>query len=185
MPQSSREEQRALIEEFYRQVTDGIPIDESWTKHMIEASTPQLPDRPSREQLDAWTELTELVGDPAFVASLRENTRKTWENDVDIEAVRATNVSAAEAAGHLRAEGHAPTSAEGRELVLALVDGIALASGRRADEEMRREVRKRFVEYDPRTGRYWQLLATINGQIMRSRVENWVFIVEAAKTHLP
>jgi len=35
---------------------------------------PELPDDPTTEQVEAWLELAELVGDPAFLARVREMT---------------------------------------------------------------------------------------------------------------
>jgi DNA-binding transcriptional MerR regulator len=46
----SNEERRAVIERFYRQVAEGIAVDEDWTRSMIDASAPRLPDEPSKEQ---------------------------------------------------------------------------------------------------------------------------------------
>ncbi len=52
-------------------------------RQMIEASTPELPDDPTPEQCDAWIELSDILGDPSFVANMRANASEVWNEDFD------------------------------------------------------------------------------------------------------
>ena len=53
-----------------RQAFAGLDMEPGFAAHMRSVS-PDLPDDPSPEQVDAWIELAELVQDPAFKASIR------------------------------------------------------------------------------------------------------------------
>jgi len=181
----TNEERKSVIENFYARVSEGIPIDDAWQKKMIEASAPKLPDNPTPEQLDAWIELADLVADPTFVDSLRKSAKEVWDNKVDMRALQQANEEAANAAGAARAKNAAPTSEEARRIVVRFVDGIAHASGKPANDELRKRVRERFEKHDPRASRYWELVAAMNGRPpMVGKVEDWKFIAEAVKHHL-
>jgi hypothetical protein len=86
-----------LIERFYDRVSEGIPIDETWKRCMIDAATPKLPDNPTPAELDAWIELAEIVSDPKFIENLRENANEVW-GKFDMEALRRAGDEVAAAA---------------------------------------------------------------------------------------
>ena len=185
MTRLTKEERKAVIQNFYARVSEGIPIDDPWQKKMIEASAPVLPDNPSSEQLDAWIELAELVADPTFVESLRSSAKEVWSRSLDLRVMRATNEAAAVAAAAARGRGVAPSSGEAKKIVDDFVDGMAKASGKSSDAAMRRAIFERFEKHDPRASRYWELVSIMKGAPSPvGKVEDWRFIAEAVRLHL-
>jgi DNA-binding transcriptional MerR regulator len=182
----TNEERKGVIEDFYARVSEGIPVDNSWQKKMIDASSPKLPDNPTRQQLDAWIELAELVADPTFVEHMRENAKQVWGTSIDLRALRDANEVAANSAAAARAKGATPESDEGRAVALRFVEAVARASGKPADDEaFRRVFKDRFLRHDPRAARYWELVGIMNGSKPPiGKVEDWRFIAEAVTTHL-
>src|ERR1041385_290841 len=182
----SNEERKAVIERFYEKVAEGIPIDKGWMKAMIEASAPKLPDDPTAEQLDAWIELADIVSDPKFIASLRENAKETWKPGFDIEGLRALNLDISAAAKEARERGAAPDSVEGKELVDRYLEGLAKHSSLApTDPKFRAGVRMRFERQDPRASRYWELVAILNGKHeMSGHSDDWKWIVAALLHHV-
>lgn len=182
--QLTNEQRKAVIEGYYQRIADGIPADSPWKK-LAEAKSPQLPDNPTPEQLDAWIELSELLSDEAFVERQRTNTREAAEAKLDMLKLRAANVEAARAAAEARARGAAPGSDAGRALVEAFVAGIAHAAGKPVDDRLRRGMYERYLAYDPRHSRYWELVAIMTGRASApGTVADWSFVAEAVKLHL-
>jgi DNA-binding transcriptional MerR regulator len=182
----TNEERKAVIENFYARISEGIPVDDAWKQKMIGASTPTLPDNPTQAQLDAWIELAELVQDPTFVAYLRTTTKETWERKVDVAALQKANEAASKAAGEARARGESPESASGKAIVEAYLEGISQATGKPISEVFKKGVRERFERHDPRASRYWELVAIMSGRPSAPvpSVEDWRFITEAVKHHI-
>ncbi|MFJ8045425.1 MerR family transcriptional regulator [Kitasatospora sp. NPDC096147] len=162
----SDEERRRLVADF---------VDDTFGRHdanpelveMLRAAAPVLPDDPEPAQVEAWVELAELIQDPEFRSAVRrmaeyqaaERARgdRTGLHHELTEAVR-------EAVGRARAEGVSPASAEAAPVVDRLTARYAATFGRPDDAELRRWLLNRLeAAGDPRTERYWQLLATVNG----------------------
>jgi DNA-binding transcriptional MerR regulator len=182
--QLTNDERRTVIERYYRHIAEGIPEGSPWKK-LAEAKVPQLPDNPTAEQLDAWLELSELLADESFVERQRTNTREAAEAKLDMLKLRAANVEAARAAAEARAQGASPGSEAGRALVEAFVAGIATAAGKPVTEQLRRGMYERYLAYDPRHARYWELVSIMTGQPSApGRVVDWSFVAEAVKVHL-
>jgi DNA-binding transcriptional MerR regulator len=179
----SNEERRSVIESFYNQVSEGVPIDEKWKREMIDASAPKLPDNPTPEQLDAWIELAELVSDPTFVESLRQNAKEVW-GKFDMTAMRRAGDEVAAAAHDAVARGVTPESAEAKAIVERYGAALAAAKGGAFDDTMRRGMRDRFERHEPRAARYWELVSTLNGTpSVRSNVTEWKWISTAVLHH--
>jgi len=182
--QLTNEERKNVIEGYYQRIADGIPADSPWKK-LAEAKGPQLPDNPTPEQLDAWIELSELLTDESFVELQRKNTREAAEAKLDMLKLRSTNFDAARAAAEARAKGASPDSAAGRAIVEAFVAAIADAAGKPVDERLRRGMYERYLAYDPRHARYWELVATMTGHASApGTAADWAFIADAVKLHL-
>ena len=181
----SNAERKAVIERFYEQLSDGIPMDEDWKRGMIEASAPRLPDDPSKEQLDAWIELAEIVSDPTFIESMRRMSEEAWTEDFDHQAFqRGTGDVTARARTAIDA-GLTPDSDEGREIVEQLVSVTASATKAEPDDAFRASLRDKYENHDPRAARYWVLVGIMNGQPMPSGpVEEWDWIAKAVVHHL-
>ena len=183
--QLTNEERKNVIERYYQRIADGIPMDSPWRKTLAEASKPQLSDNPSPEQLDAWIELSELLSDESFVERQRNNAREAAEAKLDLLKLRNANAEAALAAASARTQGAAPGSDAGRAVVEAFVAAIADAAGRPVDERLRRGMYERYLSYDPRHSRYWELVAIMTGRAATpGTVADWNFIADAVKIHL-
>ncbi len=183
--QLTNEECKNVIERYYQRIADGVPLDSPWSKKLAEARKPELPDNPSPEQLDAWIELSELLADEGFIERQRSNVREAALNQLDMLKLRDANIAAARAAENARAQGASPGSEVGRNLVDAFVFEIAEASSKPADQSLRRAMYERYLSYDPRHARYWELLAIMTGHAAGAgTVADWNFIAEAVKIHL-
>jgi DNA-binding transcriptional MerR regulator len=181
----SNEERRAVIERFYRQVAEGIPVDEDWTRSMIDASAPRLPDEPSKEQLDAWIELSEIVSDPTFVEAMRKQAAESWGGGLDLEASRKASGEATAATRDALDRGVAPESAEAGAIAERMVVASATAMGREPDAAFRAWMLEVYANHDPRASRYWVLVGIINEQPqMAGPVEEWEWLVAALTAHL-
>ena len=182
--QLTNEERKSVIEGYYQRIAEGIPADSPWKK-LAEAKGPQLPDNPTPEQLDAWIELSELLTDESFVERQRTNTREAAEAKLDMLKLRAANVEAARAAAEARAQAASPGSEAGRAVVEGFVAGIASAAGKPVDERLRRGMYERYLAYDPRHARYWELVAIMTGHATApGSVADWNFVADAVKIHL-
>ncbi|MFJ6850750.1 MerR family transcriptional regulator [Streptomyces sp. NPDC091271] len=103
LTQLSGEERRRLTDDFL-DGTFGTADTAPAAVAIIRAATPDLPDDPSGEQVAAWVELVELVGDEDFRARMRRTAR--WqatgrtldiESDAGEELVEFTRMKVAEA----------------------------------------------------------------------------------------
>ena len=181
----TNEERKNVIEHYYQRIAEGMPQDSPWRKTLAEANKPQLPDHPTAEQLDAWIELTELLSDESFVQRQASFAREAAEAKLDMLKLRAANVEAARAAADARAAGASPASDTGRDIVARFLAAIAEASGRPIDERLRHGMYERYLAYDPRHPRYWELIAIMTGHAAASgTVADWNFIADAVKIHL-
>lgn len=185
MTRLSNAERKNVLERYYEGIADGVPADSPWRKALAEASKPELPDNPTPEQLDAWLELSEVLSDEAFVARQRRLVREAAEAKLDMVKLRAANVEAARAAARARTSGASPSSSAGRAVVEGFVASIADAAGKPIGESLRRSIYERYVPYDPRHVRYWELVAIMTGQaVAPGSSADWSFIADAVKVHL-
>lgn len=183
--QLTNEERKNVIESYYRRITDSIPSDSPWRKKLTESSKPQLPDNPTPEQLDAWIELTELLADESFVERQSNHVREAAEHQLDMLKLRSANFEVARAAAAARAQGAAPESDLARSIVEVFVAAIADAAAKPIDERLRRGIYERYLSYDPRHVRYWELVSIMTGQPSGpGTVADWNFVAEAIKIHL-
>src|SRR3954451_4253303 len=70
LAQLSDDERKRIVADFLDQGFAGLDMDDGFVARMRSAS-PELPDDPTPEQVDAWIELAELVQDDDFRASIR------------------------------------------------------------------------------------------------------------------
>lgn len=177
----SNDERREIIEGFYEQVAEGSAMDAGWKQTMVDASSPRLPDEPTPEQIDAWIELSEIVRDPSFVASMKASVKETWTADFD-------HVAYKRAAEDMMREskGLDPTSADAKRVVERCLAGFAAASGKEPDEAFRRDLRRKYEEQDPRATRYWTLVGILKGQPPTADPSSeWRWFATASKHHFP
>lgn len=163
----SEDERRRLVGDFLDAVFGG-PDAAPASAGVMRSMTPELPDDPEPEQLDAWLELAELSRDPDFRAALRRLTE-------DDAADRATAGGGAvprrdpvatvrDAAAPALAAGIDPDSPRADPVVASVTAQYADVLGRQDDAALRHRLLARLAAAgDPRRERYLQLLAVVNG----------------------
>jgi DNA-binding transcriptional MerR regulator len=191
--QATADERRRAIGEFLDHIFDfgDGPVDNDFTK-MMRGVTPELPDDPTDEQLDAWLELAELVRDTSFRERLREMGRGSFGPGPTGEAAPVWPASR-ENADRLTARvavaldaGIAPGEPAAASVVGGLVGEFAAAVDRSDSSAYRRELLRALeTGNDPRAERYWQLLAIINGwPPVPTTTHLWTWFVDALRATL-
>jgi DNA-binding transcriptional MerR regulator len=162
----TEDERRRLVDDFLDSVFGGLG-DERAFAGIARSMTPELPEDPTTEQVEAWVELAELSQDHRFRTSMRRVARQYagqqaagWGAPVrrDAAAVVRDLARPALAAG---IDPGRPAAAPVVEAVLAECAGLVGRAGH-ADE------RQELVAYledvnEPGRQRYLRLLSTING----------------------
>ena len=152
----SAQERQRIIDDFVDRTFDGVD-PEAPGAHIANAMRQmpaELPPDPTPEQVDAWVELAELVGDPSFEQRVRQMAvtgAQAREQPYDPAPVLE------HAGGAVTAE-IAPDSAEGKEILDRIVPPDTSA------EERARLADQLETFTDRRVERYWQLLGVINGR---------------------
>lgn len=181
----SNAERRATIQRFYEKVAEGLPVDANWTKTMVDAITPNLPDEPTAEQLDAWIELSRIFADPSFVASMREASKQTWTQEFDAVLYQRVSDATVAAAKEAMDEGASETSERARVIAERFIVDSAPCWRRAPDQAFRDEMQTRFARHDARASRVWELVATMKGgPAIASKVAEWNWLVAAIKAAL-
>ncbi|MEU9942903.1 MerR family transcriptional regulator [Streptomyces lavendulae] len=188
LTQLSGGERRRLIDDFVNETfrtTDADPAAAA----MVRAATPDLPDDPSSEQVAAWVELVELVGDEDFRARMRRTAGcqaagRTLgiENEAGEELMDFTRQKVSGAMG----SGVDPLGDEGAALADDLVHRFAEALARAPDTEFRDWMAQQFEEaHDPRVDRYWRLVWIVNGwRVVPDLIPVYPWLVQALR-HRP
>ncbi|MFF8611455.1 MerR family transcriptional regulator [Streptomyces sp. NPDC015350] len=162
----SGEERRRLIDDFVEGTFGAADADPA-AAAMVRAAAPDLPRDPSGEQVAAWVELVELMGDEDFRARLRRTAtyRATGripdiEREAGEELMEFTRQKAAEAVK----SGIDPLGDRAAPVVDDLVHRFAEVFARTPDTEFRDWMAQKFEEaHDPRVERYWRLVWIVNG----------------------
>ncbi|GAA3000182.1 MerR family transcriptional regulator [Streptosporangium longisporum] len=153
-------ETTALVNAFVDDVAGENAARQEWLGGLRAAMVPELPDEPGIEQLDAWLELTELLADDGFRARLREMSGEFWENADRLDPaawIEADTLVTRTALDAVR-DGVAPGSEAAAPVVAGIVAVLAEAQGCGPEVIVRN-----YAEHDPRAGRYWELVAVVNG----------------------
>ncbi|MFB7360257.1 MerR family transcriptional regulator [Streptomyces gardneri] len=166
LAQHSEDERRRLIGDFLDAVFGGLDAAPAFAG-VMRSMTPELPDNPEAEQVQAWVELAELSLDPDFRASVR----RTAEDQAAEQARSDTmgprrDIAAAvrDQVGPALTAGIDPASPQADPIVAAFTAHYAHLLGRPDDVELRRRLATRLESVnDPRRERYLQLLAVVNG----------------------
>ncbi|MEV4386429.1 MerR family transcriptional regulator [Micromonospora sp. NPDC049580] len=162
LAQLTAHERGQLVDDFLDSVFTGDPPT---YPGVLVSMTPDLPDDPTAEQVQAWVELADLCRDPAFRASMRRLARQhAADNDVpglprpDAVAMVRDGVANALAAGL------DPAGPEAGPVVAAVTDRYARLHGLPDDADLRQRLLDRLVlANDPHRDRYLDLLSVING----------------------
>lgn len=163
------QERHRLINDFIDTTFSGLDANPNFVS-MMRSAMPDLPEDPAPEQVEAWVELADLVGDPDFRASVRRMAEVEAEHLApgdsggSTEAQRLFDGELRESASEALASGLDPTSPRSYAVVERVMARYCEAFGRPDDDETwRRFLTRLEVSTDERAERYWQLLAVING----------------------
>ncbi|MET8583484.1 MerR family transcriptional regulator [Streptomyces collinus] len=166
LAQLSKDERRRLIGDFLDAVFGGLDAVPAFAG-VMRSMTPELPDDPEAEQVQAWVELAEMSMDPDFRATVRR-----MAEDQAVEQARSDvmgprrDIAAAvrDQAGPALTAGIDPASPRADPIVAAFTAYYADLLGRPDDVELRRRLATRLESVnDPRRERYLRLLAVVNG----------------------
>jgi DNA-binding transcriptional MerR regulator len=159
-------ERSAIVHGFLDQIMGDAPVDPAVAAHFRDA-VPALPDDPTAEQIDAWVELAELVTDEDYVRRLREGVGWFWrevDGRYDHAAFQAANEELTAAAVEAVAAGRSPTDPASRPAFDAFIATQARLHGRTDSPDFRAWLLSVYeTGHDPRSERYWQLVAVVNG----------------------
>lgn len=166
LAQLSEDERRRLIGDFLDAVFGGLDAAPAFAG-VMRSMTPELPDDPEAEQVQAWVELAEMSLDPDFRTMVRR-----MAEDQAAEQARSgmtgprRDIAAAvrDQAGPALTAGIDPASPQADPIVAEFTAYYAHLLGRPDDVELRRRLATRLESVnDPRRERYLQLLAVVNG----------------------
>ncbi|MGA4726745.1 MerR family transcriptional regulator [Micromonospora taraxaci] len=132
---------------------------------VIVSMTPELPDDPSTEQVEAWLELAELCREPEFRARMRRLVRQ-HAADHDVPGLPRPDAVAVvrDAVAPALAAGLDPTSPDADPVVATVTSRYASLHGHSDEADLHRRLLDRLVlANDPRRDRYLDLLAVLNG----------------------
>ncbi|MFJ6612608.1 MerR family transcriptional regulator [Streptomyces sp. NPDC091289] len=166
LAQLSQDERRRLIGDFLDAVFGGLDAAPAFEAAM-RSMTPELPDNPEAEQVQAWVELAEMSLDPDFRAMVRRMVEDTAVDQArsDMRGPRRDIAAAVrDEAGPAVTTGIDPASPQADPIVAAFTAHYARLLGRPDDVELRRRLATRLESVnDPRRERYLRLLAVVNG----------------------
>lgn len=163
MSQFSNARMKATIETFYERAVGELAVDENWKRRMIEAATPELPDEPTPPQIDAWNEIMAMLTDESFIAAMREQAPRMWDESFDAAAyAEAANETLAEVRDAMAA-GSSPTSPRGTAIATAWLERSARAMRREPDEAFLAWHLEHYRQNFARSSRYQELLAILRG----------------------
>ncbi|MCX4732291.1 MerR family transcriptional regulator [Streptomyces sp. NBC_01363] len=146
----SEHERRDLIDDFLATAFGG-PDAAPGFAGIRRSMTPELPENPDTEQVEAWIELAELTQDPDFAVLVR---RMADHVSTDLTRPDPTAMVRDHVTPALRA-GIAPTSPQAAPVIKAITTEYAHTTGHDLLPLLE-------TANDPRRQRYLQLLAVIN-----------------------
>ncbi|WP_109524553.1 MerR family transcriptional regulator [Nocardia aurea] len=184
----SEDERRRLIGDFLDAAFGGLDADPAFTAIRC-SMTPELPDDPNAEQIEAWVDLAELSQDPDFRTGLRRVAEQhAAERDTpggvprrDLVAMVRDQVAPALTAGL------APASPQADPVVAAITAHYARTLGHADHADLRHRLLTRLeTANDPRREQYLQSLAVINGwPPPESTAPALDWLIQALRARLP
>src|SRR4051794_31101631 len=174
LAQLSDDDRKRIVADFLDAIFEGLNIDPGFAARMRSA-TPELPDDPTPEQVDAWIELAELVQDPGFRATIRRMSEQQSASRDAGEAMRDMRAAAALVTDKADPE-LAPESAQAQAIAAEILPAFGAGTDRRALAD------RIAAGTDARAERYWQLLAIINGwPAVPTTVPKWQWFIAALR----
>jgi DNA-binding transcriptional MerR regulator len=180
-------ERARLIQDFIDDTFGGTDANPEFVE-MLRAATPDLPDDPTPDQVQAWVELAELVQDPDFRASVRRMAEYQVQERADGDRTGLHHELTAyvrDTVNRAIDDGITPESPHAGAVLAELVSRYAQTFTTVDSAAYRLFLLRRLeVANDPRAERYWQLLSTINGwpaQPTLSPIFDW--FIRALRAH--
>ncbi|MGW0593398.1 MerR family transcriptional regulator [Streptosporangium sp. NPDC002607] len=185
----SEDERRRLIGDFLDTAFGGLDANAGFVG-IMRSMTPELPDNPEAEQVEAWVELAELSQDPDFRASVRRMAEHHAAERVQGDTTVLRRDSAAmvrDQVGPALVAGIDPASPQADPVVAAVTAQYADVFGCVDDVDLRRRLLTRLeTANDPRRELYLQLLAVINGwPAPESLVRVFDWFIQALRARIP
>lgn len=160
--QASTDERRRIVDEFFdsifTELTDSPEAAEFSAR--VRGASPDLPDDPTDEQVDAWIALAEMLREQDFRARLREMGKRSFSpGERRLAPTDPAEISwfTGHVAEHMDA-GLAPDGPAAVPVVAAVLRRWGVA-----EEDRELLIDQLTLAVDPRAERYWQLMAVING----------------------
>ncbi|MFY1631903.1 MerR family transcriptional regulator [Solwaraspora sp. WMMB335] len=152
------QQRQRLIDDFVTQTFDGVDPQAPGARiaTMMRQLPAELPAEPTREQIDAWVELAELLTDEQFQQRVRQMAVTGARQPTEQPPFDPARV--AEQAGAALRAGIAPESADGRQILERVIDADLPGPQRLRIAAQTETFTDRRVE------RYWQLLGILNGR---------------------
>ena len=162
----SEDERQRLIGDFLDSVFGELDTESPFAG-IRRSMTPELPDDPEAEQVQAWVELAELSQDPDFRASMRrmaeDEAAERGQDNTPVPRRGLVAVVRDQASPALAARIE-PASPQAAPIVAALTAHYAHILGRPEDARLQRQLLARLESVnDPRRERYLTLLTVVNG----------------------
>jgi DNA-binding transcriptional MerR regulator len=185
----SEDERRRLIGDFLDTAFGDLDAHPE-SVGIIRTMTPELPDNPETEQVEAWVELAELSQDPDFRAAMRlaaQHHVADRAQDGTAGVRRGPVAAVRDQVGPCIAAGIDPAASRADPVVTAVMAHYAHIVGRLDDVDLRRRLLVRLESAnDPRWARYLRLLAVINGwSAPESMAPALDWFIEALRARLP
>ncbi|MCX4671510.1 MerR family transcriptional regulator [Streptomyces sp. NBC_01381] len=185
----SEAERRRLVDDFLGSVFDGLRDHPAFAA-VVRSMTPELPESPEAEQVEAWVELAELFQDTDFRSTMRGMARDLATDRALDDATGLPRILADAVRAQVTPAltvGIDPASPEADPIVSALTAHYAHIVGLPDDPALQRRLAARLESMgDPRRDRYLQLLAVINGwPAPESLAPPLAWIVQALRVRLP
>jgi DNA-binding transcriptional MerR regulator len=162
----SEDERRRLIDDFLNTAFGGLDANPEFAA-VMRSMTPELPDHPEAEQVEAWVELAELSQDPEFRTSVRRmaELHVAERAQGDATGLRRDPVALVrDQVGPALEADIDPASTQADPIVAAVTAEYAQVFGRPDAVDLRDRLLTRLeTANDPRREQYLQLLAVING----------------------
>ncbi|TQS30445.1 MerR family transcriptional regulator [Microbispora sp. KK1-11] len=158
----SEDERRRLVDGFLDAAFGGLDTDLTGIRRTM---TPELPDDPEDEQVEAWIELAGLAADPEFGALMRRVAEQHLADRVRGEGPRPDAVAMIrDHVAPALAAGVGSASPQAGAIVAAVTAQYAGLVGRPDDTALRRRLLTLLeTANDPRRESYFRLLAVVNG----------------------
>lgn len=179
MTTMSKAEFRAKVERFVDRVAEGTQMGDDWKQRMVDINTPDLPEDPTPEQIDAWNEIMGIFSDEEYIAAMRADVARVWTEGFDAAAYAQASEEIFAKVQEAMSQGLEPTSETGRALAQEWLDRSAKSMRREPDEAFLAWHLDQYRKYHSRSMRYQELLAILRGDSENNCADGWRWLTSA------